>query len=387
MTQEYDAIIVGGGPAGLAAALVLAQSGARLLVLERKPGPVDKVCGEGIMPPGLACLRRLGVWPVEAKTAGGLTGALVDDLPGLPFRGIQYVSPRGRVARATFAEGPGRGLRRLELARLLEARVAELGVEIRRTSFRDFTREGDRLAVRTDDETLTTRLLIGADGLHSRVRRKAGLAGPPAKNGRWGARRHYRVAPWSPYVEVYWRREGEAYVTPVGPNEIGVALLWNPRRLRTGRDDPHATMLALFPELAARLHGAEILSERKATGPLRQRTAGSVADGVLLLGDAAGYLDALTGEGLSLAFEQALALDESLGPVLARGRGPIARGELTAFARAQGRITGPYYRMTGAVLLLHRFPWLQEPAVSLLARFPEFFRYLLSLNMGMKRFL
>ena len=397
-TNHYDVIIVGGGPAGLAAAIALADSGDtqvdrehdlrprfRILIIERHDGPVDKACGEGIMPTGLACLEGLGVMDFSMGPETDFGPAAKSRATGFPFRGILYHSARGRTAAADFAEGPGRGLRRLELSRVLEFHARQRGVEIRRLRYRSFQYEGDTVIIRTDQENFSTRLLIGADGLHSRIRRQAGLAGPAAKLRRWGARRHFRVKPWSPYVEVHWRRGLEAYVTPVGPEEVGIALLWNAERLRPGGQDVHAALLKYFPELERRLNGATPLSTTRTAGPLKQKTNGTVTDGVLLLGDSAGYLDALTGEGLSLAFAEALALREGVTPLLARRGGRLAGEELGAFADTQRRITAPYYRTTGWVLLLHRLPFLQESAIFLLEKFPGLFQYFLSVNMGTKK--
>ena len=117
---------------------------------------------------------------------------------------------------------------------------------------------------------------------------------------RYGLRRHYRIAPWTSFVEVHWADSTEAYVTPVGDDLVGVAMLTATR----GSFDDH---LAMFPALREQVAGAEIAGDVLGAGPLHQRAAHRVAGRVLLVGDAAGYVDALTGEGVALAIAQARA--------------------------------------------------------------------------------
>ena len=117
MTDRVDFAIVGGGPAGLAVAIFAALAGRRAVVIEKRPGPVDKACGEGVMPPGVAWLRRMGVEIARDATH--------------PFRGIRYVD-RDVVAEANFVEGPGLGVRRTALSVAMDARAAALGVDVRR---------------------------------------------------------------------------------------------------------------------------------------------------------------------------------------------------------------------------------------------------------------
>lgn len=268
---DTDLMIVGGGPGGLATALHARRLGLSVVVAEPREGPIDKACGEGLMPGGLAELTSLGVDPA-----------------GMPFHGIAYLDERRR-AEARFRGGPGRGVRRTTLHAALAARAKEQDTEWIRT--RVSTVEQDAHGVTAAG--VRARWLVGADGLHSSVRRAVGIKSTAGKPRRYGVRRHFKVPAWSEFVEVYWSRWGEAYVTPVEPDLVGVAIL--------SRGQPD---LAWFPRLAQQLAGGE-RGPARGCGPLRQVVSRRVAGRVLLVGDAAGYEDALTGEGISLAVKQA----------------------------------------------------------------------------------
>lgn len=268
---DTDLLIAGGGPGGLATALHARRLGLSVVVAEPREGPIDKACGEGLMPGGLAELTSLGVDPA-----------------GMPFHGIAYLDERRR-AEARFRGGPGRGVRRTTLHAALAARAKEQDTEWIRT--RVSTVEQDAHGVTAAG--VRARWLVGADGLHSSVRRAVGIKSTAGKPRRYGVRRHFKVPAWSEFVEVYWSRWGEAYVTPVEPDLVGVAIL--------SRGQPD---LAWFPRLAQQLAGGE-RGPARGCGPLRQVVSRRVAGRVLLVGDAAGYEDALTGEGISLAVKQA----------------------------------------------------------------------------------
>ncbi|TPQ21419.1 NAD(P)/FAD-dependent oxidoreductase [Streptomyces sporangiiformans] len=271
-----DLLVAGGGPAGLATAIHAARAGMEAVVIEPRPGPVDKACGEGVMPGGVRSLRALGVDPA-----------------GRALRGIRYVDGPHR-AQADFREGTGLGVRRTVLHTALARRAAELGVRVLPGKVGDVRQAPDAVTA----AGLTARWLVAADGLHSPVRRALGLDLRDRRPRRYGLRRHYRVPPWSDFVEVHWSRCGEAYVTPVADDLVGVAVLSTARCA-------YASHLDRFPDLASRLRGGTPVNLVRGAGPLRQRVRGRVAGRVLLVGDAAGYIDALTGEGIALALASA----------------------------------------------------------------------------------
>ncbi|OZB88459.1 MAG: monooxygenase [Microbacterium sp. 14-71-5] len=279
---DADVLVVGGGPVGLVAAIEARLAGLSVVVVEPRVGAIDKACGEGLMPGTLTALARLGVDPV-----------------GHPLTGITYRDERRRAEHA-FRGGCGRGVRRTVLHETLLTRSAALGVEhlaARVTELRLGPTSVAAAGVRA-------RWLLGCDGLHSTVRGLVGLeAGPPPRRttpARFGLRRHFAVAPWTDRVEVHWGAAAEAYVTPVSPDEVGVALL-GPR----GAD--FDTVLGSFPSLRRRLDGATPTSTVRGAGPLLQRTRARTAGRVRLVGDASGYVDALTGEGLRVGLAQAHA--------------------------------------------------------------------------------
>jgi flavin-dependent dehydrogenase len=207
---------------------------------------------------------------------------------------------------------------------------------------------------------LRARWIIGADGLHSQVRRWAGLAARPGRHRRYGVRRHYRMAPWSREVEVHWSDDAEAYVTPVAADEVGVALLW--RGAAAGFDP----LLDRFPRLRERLAGVARSSRDRGAGPFHQRVRGLFRGRVVLVGDASGYLDPVTGEGLGIAFRQAIALGEAL-----------QAGNLRSYATAHRRLVRGPARLTALLLQVERRPWLRRRVIRALADDPDLFSRLL----------
>jgi flavin-dependent dehydrogenase len=331
---DSDLIVAGAGPAGLATALYAALVGLRTVVLDARPSPIDKACGEGLMPGAVRGLRDLGVCPA-----------------GRSIRGIRYTDGR-RAVDAAFRRGPGLGVRRTTLqAALLDAARAA-GVEVVPSRAEDVRPDTDGVSV----DGRRARYLAVADGLHSPIRRRLGLerAEVSTTAPRWGTRQHFAVAPWTDLVEVHWAPRSEAYVTPVGPDLVGVAVL-------SSVQAPFAEQLAAFPALRDRLPEEGVTSVRGA-GPLRQRTSARVAGRVLLVGDAAGYVDALTGEGIAVSLACARALVDC---VATDDPGAYERRWLAASRRSR--------MITSSLLWARHHPPLARRIVPTAARLPWVF--------------
>ena len=346
--ESTDVFVIGGGPAGLAAAIAARQRGFRVIVADGCEPPIDKACGEGFLPDGLAALERLGIQvPLNE---------------GRAFCGIRFLSA-DQSADASFPGGSyGLAVRRTVLHRVMMERAAQLGAELLwRTVVTGICAEGIYLGT----HLVRARWIVGADGAHSRVRRWAGIEMRPRPRLRYAFRRHYRVAPWTDHMEVHWGEHCQGYATAVGDNEVCIALASRNPKLRMEGG------LQTLPRLNARLQGAGIISaERGAlTGNrgLRRVCCGNVA----LIGDASGTVDAITGEGMGLAFGQAIALAEC-----------IESGDLNRYQAEHRKIVRRPWWMARLMLTLDGRPRLQDRTLRVFEKHPEIFQRMVALHVG-----
>ncbi|HTS79284.1 MAG TPA: FAD-dependent monooxygenase [Myxococcaceae bacterium] len=361
-----DVAVVGGGPAGLAVAALAARRGLGVVLLERASLPHDKACGEGLMPAGVAVLERLGAL---GRIPPGDSG---------PIRGIRYVQEDGCVLEGALPGAGGLAVRRTALSSALLDVARASGVEVRdRTAVRSHGRTPGAMTLQTDAGELSARVLVAADGLHSPLRRAEGLEAAVRGPRRFGLRQHFVRTPWTDRVEVYLSPEAEAYVTPCGPARVGVAFLWSDGRLEASPTVDR--LLGRFPLLGARLAGAEVDSEPRGAGPFLQRARHRVAERFALLGDAGGYVDAITGEGMSVALVCAEALAGCLPEVVRRQGDVNAFGPYVATARREFR---KYAWTARAVLELARRPALRRGVVRGLSRKARAFEWLLAHTVG-----
>ncbi len=349
--METCLFVAGGGPAGLAAALAARKRGLDVIVADRGQPPIDKACGEGIMPDGVAALREIGV---------ELTAA-----DGPPFRGIRFLD--GYIqAEAAFPNGQfGFGVRRTRLHRILAEAAERAGATLWWQSPVEDIGEG---TVTAGGRAVRCQWIAGADGAQSRVRQWCGLQPAWATARRIGLRQHFRAEPWTDFVEVYWSREAQAYVTPVAPDEICVAFLGMTKE--AGVEE----LLRLFPALAKRLARAEPAGAPRGAASLSSRLTAVTKGRVALIGDASGTVDAVTGEGLHLAFRQAVALAEA-----------VAAGDLSAYGPAHRRLQQMPQLMARLLLLLSRNERLRNAAFRTLSATPALFNSLLAFHIGARR--
>jgi 2-polyprenyl-6-methoxyphenol hydroxylase-like FAD-dependent oxidoreductase len=336
--------VAGGGPAGLAAAIAARQRDFEVTIADRLSPPIDKVCGEGLMPAAVEALSRLGV-----RFAPG---------EGIPFRGIRFLDGiTGAATEAAFPDGSGLGIRRTVLHNALVQRAAEAGVTF---AWGANVFAGDNEKLFCDGRPVRSRWIIGADGQRSVIRRWSGM--PAGRTGpqRFGFRLHVRATPWTDFVEVYWGRRCQVAVTPTGAEEIGLALLSRSSHMRL------KDALDEMPMLAARLPRAPATT-RERGAPCVSRSMPKMHRGnCVLVGDASGSVDPVTGEGLGLAFRQAISLAEAM-----------RSGDLRAYQAAHRRICAVSRRMSRLLLLMDGNAWLRGRALRALVAEPKLFSRLL----------
>lgn len=352
-SRIFDVAVVGGGPSGLAAAIAAAQQRLSVVVFEQRQGPPDKACGEGLLPPGALALERLGVLPhlpVSAQRA---------------FRGIRFVQEDGATAEAPLPGAGGLGVRRTALVAAMTDRARSLGVVVQdRVAVATVARDGDRARVATSAGEATARIVVAADGLHSALRRGAGLDGAPGRRRRFAVRQHYRIRPWTDFVEVYVDALGEAVMTPVSDEVVNVNFVWEQGTIE------HPTLPSLarrFPALLARLGNAPAASTVRGAGPMACRARRRTVDRMVLVGDAAGFIDSISADGLSIAFNSALQLGPKLPEIIARG---ATRTSLRAYEREARALFRGYWAVTNGLLWVARHRRLRSALIHFLGRHP-----------------
>lgn len=347
LQNPVDVFVVGGGPAGLATAIAARHRGLSVVVADGAIPPIDKPCGEGLMPDGLDALHELGI-EIPADEA-------------YPFRGIRFVSS-GKRAEAVFSYGAAYGIRRTALHRILIDHAAACGVSMRwQAAVTGIHREG----VLVSGEMVPARWIVGADGSSSRVRHWAGLDLHQKKALRFGFRRHYRIAPWTDFMELYWGRNWQIYVTPVGREEICVALICASPEVRLD------AALAEFPELAARLCHSEHASGERGAITVSRTLRRVYRKHTVLVGDASGGVDAITGEGLCLALRQAGLLADCL-----------ADGGLARYQSEHRRLIRRPALMARLMLLLGKHESLRLRAMQVFESSPQSFAGMLAMHVG-----
>lgn len=335
--REPDVFVIGGGPAGLAAAIAARRRGLSVVVADGNTPPIDKPCGEGLMP--------------DSRRAAQQIGIELPDAEGFEFRGIRFLG-ESHTVQADFPYGRGLGLRRTVLHQSLIDTAEHAGVELRWST------------PVTDLSAVRARFIVGADGSTSRVRQWAGLDAFVSGSRRYAFRQHFAIAPWTEFMEIHWSEGCQVYVTPISRAEVCVALISKTPGLHLGE-----ALERYFPALNARLRcGAASSKERGAiTGSSRLRTVAK--RNVALIGDASGTVDAITGEGLCLTFRQAAVLAETM-----------VQGDLSVYNRTHPRLALRSHLMARTMLLLDHNRSTRKLLLGSLAWQPWIFRTLLHVH-------
>lgn len=343
MGLTTDVLVIGGGPAGLAAAIAARKKGLSVMVADGAKPPIDKACGEGLLPGTLAALRELGIHIQPGE--------------GELFRRIRFVD--GAIsAEACFSNAGGMGVRRTVLHQKMVERAQQCGVELMwNTPVTSANHDGAIVG----GKTIQAKWIVGADGMYSRVRRWSGLEAGAKQQIRFAQRRHYRAKLLTDCVEVYWGEKIQGYVTPLANEETCVVLI-----------SRHPSMhfeeaLQEFPALASSLRYAELNSVQRGAVTATCRLARVYKGNIALTGDASGSVDAITGEGLGLSFRQALALADAL-----------EAGNLEKYQVAHRRLARRPHSMARLLLLLDGCATLRRRVLRSLATDPDLFARLLA---------
>ena len=377
-----DVLVIGGGPAGSATAILLAERGWSVRVVDKAAFPRPKICGEYLSPEAARALDRLGVLK-DVDAAGAV-----------PLRGMRIAAPDGTVLVADYpTAGPWRGYRdhalavereRLDLILLDRARSLPVDVRVRHRAVDLLVdsravvgaavedAEGRRVEVRA-------RLVVGADGRASVAARALGLV---------RAHRLRRMAlvqdmegldGFDGRGEIYVDPPDYSILNPVAPGRVNVSLVVPLAHARAFRGRLVAFFAARVKQLralAARLEPARATGQLMAMGPLAYRVADPRHGGVALVGDAAGFYDPFTGEGLFAALRSAELLAEVAHAALRRG--DLSARALAPYASARRRAFRDKARLTHLLQLAIRHRSLANAVAHALTRRP----HLLSALMG-----
>jgi menaquinone-9 beta-reductase len=359
--EQREVVVVGGGPAGVATALLLRRRGHDVLLVDKARFPRDKVCGESVSPEAWRLLGELGL------------AAAVRELAPWPVRGMRLTAPDGTCFAGLYPEDrpAGFAVRRLRLDETLLAGARQARVEVREaaavTGLLTRGREvrGVELA---SGRVIEARLVVGADGRGSLVARALGVFRLHPRLRKFALRAHVSgMQGLTELGEMHVARGAYCGVAPLGPPRANVAFVLEASAL-AGCGDLEAFFwrsLRRWPALVERLQGASIERPR-AVGPLAVEALRLSAPGALLVGDAAGFYDPFTGEGVTLALRSAELAAEVAHTALAASGPP----ELAEYERLRRAATRDKFRLNVLLQRLIGWPELANHVARRLARRP-----------------
>lgn len=336
MATKYA--VIGGGPVGLYTALLLSQTG-EVDVYEKGSWPRDKVCGQGIMPSGAALLKDVGVQFNEKNSH--------------QFKGIKYIDQNLELV-GHFKKLPS-GMERS----VLSNQLYELCLKNKNINLLSNRRVESLVGL----EKYTH--VYACDGLHSPIRKLTEVEKVRSNGLRMGARMHVDQAPWSEFVEVYWQKGIEAYVTPVSDKRIEIAFLWYKDQFSpSGHLD--RKLMDTFSELFSKIQTHKIDNDFKAYGPFNRYSSVISKDNITFLGDAYYFLDGITGEGISLGLKSAKIMTGS---------------ETQLKKELKVKLLYLNYQLwVRLALSLSRYPWLRRNLMKIFSKFQAGFDTVLRLN-------
>jgi geranylgeranyl reductase family protein len=359
-------VVVGGGPAGTAAAVFLRQAGHEVVLVDEARFPRDKVCGEGVSPEAWRLLARMGA------------EAAVRALRPRPVRGMKLTSPDGTAFVGTYtgAREPGFAVRRWCLDRALLECARGAGVDVREgVRARDvITRDGVVRGVVLEGagapERLHARLVVAADGRRSVIARKLGLLREHRRLRKFAVRGYWKgVQGLTDYGEMHVTRGGYCGVAPLGEEEANITFVLDQADMRPAGGhlaDFYLRTLERWPRLRERLSRAALTSPPRAIGPLALEARGISAPGAVLVGDAAGFYDPFTGEGVTLALRGAELASGVAHDALARGS-----TDLRLYDRLRDEATRDKFRLNRLLQRVVAWPALANVVARRLSRRPD----------------
>lgn len=343
--------IIGGGPIGLFSALVLAKKGHAVTLIEKRTFPIDKVCGQGIMPKGHELLKSVEIDFANHNSA--------------PIEGITYFD--NGLELAGLLEAPGIAVERKTLSQLLYQKCLEQKtINILQARVENVISHNQWNEVILDSgQSLEFKYLLACDGLHSHVRKCLKQEKIVLKRKRMGARFHFHDSSSKNRVEVYWDHHCEAYVTPTNEHLSEVAFLWE-EPVQVPKQQPLDFFIKKFPQLQSAAEKS--LNDFKIYGPFNKVSKSLRYKNVFFVGDAYQFLDGITGEGISLGLRSAERICQRLSSFSLWDELVIKSWYLK------------YHIFVALALCLSRFPKWRKVLFKLLMPRKRLFSFILQLN-------